>query len=293
MAVKKTTNSNLDALRQKIDELDSQLLAVLEERMSIVQDIADAKRDAGETGLAFRPGREASVLRRILERHSSDLPDEVVARIWREMISAVSRLQAPFSVAVVAPEKSVGYWDMARSHFGSATPMKLHKTTSVVLRDMSDDMSMLAVLPWQSLERDTWWVHLAQGGRDNPRVLAKLPFLGANSGGFEDLNALVLGHAEPEPSGNDITLMVVTTTGEVSRARLSDLMAKAKISGKCMDSISPAVEEGDWLHLVEISDFLNEQDPRVAKLEKYIGEGLIKIVVLGAYAVPIEPKISS
>lgn len=171
--------------------------------------------------------------------------------------------------------------------------MTLHKATSVVLRDMSEDMSMLAVMPWQSLERDTWWVHLAQGGENNPRVLAKLPFLENNSGSFEDLNALVLGYADPEPSGNDISLLVVTTTGEVSRARLNEYMAKAKIPGHCIDSISPEVEDGDWLHLVEISDFVDEQDARITKLKKYIGEGLIKIVDLGAYAAPITQKTSS
>lgn len=286
----KQARQNLDQLRQKIDDLDSQLLKVLEQRMAIVEDIADAKRAAGDQGVAFRPGREANVLRRILSAHSSPLPDGVIARIWREMVSAVCRLQTPYSVAVVAPEKSVGYWDMARSHFGSATPMKLHKLTSVVLRDMSDDMSTLAVMPWQSLERDTWWVHLAQGGENNPKVLAKLPFLENKTGSFEDLNALVLGYADPEPSGNDISLLVVTTTGEVSRARLNEYMEKADIPGQCIDSISPEVEDGDWMHLVEISDFVLEKDARITRLKDYIGEGLIKIVDLGAYAVPIAQK---
>lgn len=281
------SKKNLDELRRKIDDLDSQLLSVLEQRMAIVEDIAEAKREAGDDGVAFRPGREAIVLRRILEAHSSPLPDEVIARIWREMVSAVCRLQSPYSVAVVAPEKSVGYWDMARSHFGSATPMKLHKTTSVVFRAMSEDMSMLAVMPWQSLERDTWWVHLAQGGENIPKILAKLPFLEKNSGSFEDLNALVLGHADPEPSGNDVSLLVVTTTGEVSRARLNEYMEKAGIPGQCVDSISPEVEEGDCLHLVEIWDFVDGNDARIAGLKTLIGEGLIKIVDLGAYAVPI------
>ncbi len=165
--------------------------------------------------------------------------------------------------------------------------MKLHNTPSVVLREMSDDPSILAIMPWQSLERDTWWVHLAQGADTNPKILAKLPFLEGSSGGFEDLNALVLGHTDPEPSGNDITLMIVTTTGEVSRARLSEFLTKAKMPGQCIDSISPAVEDGDWLHLVEISDFMDDQDARIRKFEKLIGEGLIKIVVLGAYAEPL------
>ncbi|GLQ05305.1 chorismate mutase [Sneathiella chinensis] len=273
-------------MRAEIDRLDDELLGVLEKRVSIVSDIAAAKKDDGRS-LAFRPGREAQVLRRILETHSSDLPGAVIARIWREMISAVCRLQKPHRVSVTAPEKSVGYWDLARSHFGSATPMSLHVSPTVVLREVSTDPATLGVLPWMNAEKDSWWVHLAQGGETVPKILAALPFSPNQGGAFEDLNALVIGQSQPEPSGNDTSLMVLVTSEEVSRARLNDIIGKADLPGHCIDSRSPEVEEGDWLHLFEMPEFVSDDDERLSRLMALAGEGAIKVVILGAYAVPL------
>ncbi len=283
------TNKKLEELRAEVDRLDAELLSVLERRIAIVKDIAAAKEDDG-THLAFRPGREAQVLRGILEKHQSDLSDAVVASIWREIISAVCRMQKPQSVSITAPEKSVGYWDLARMHFGSGTPMSLHKSPTVVLRDVSTDPSKLGLMPWINVERDIWWEHLAQGGDTVPKILAALPFVQNESGSFEDLNALVIGQAEPEPSGDDITLFVVMTQNEVSRARLNEFLEKSGIGGYCLDSRSPAVEEGDWLHLFQVPDFIRENDPRLVDFAELIGDSVIKTVVLGAYAVPITQK---
>lgn len=279
-------NKKLEALRSEIDRLDSELLSVLEQRIAIVKDIAAAKKESSDTTI-FRPGREARLMRKLLEKHSSVLPDEVVSRIWREIISAVIQMQKPHSISVTAPEKSVGYWDLVRNHFGSATPMTLHKSPTVVLREISTDEGKLGVLPWQNQERDNWWVHLAQGGENIPKILAKLPFIPNQSGSLEDLNALVLGHVSPEPSGKDITLMVLMTQDEVSRARLNEQIEKAGLPGYCLDSRSPEVEEGDWLHLFEIPEFISEDDSRLGAFGELIGDGVIKMVILGAYAVPI------
>ncbi|MFC4271481.1 chorismate mutase [Sneathiella chungangensis] len=281
------TNSKLDALRAEIDRLDAELLSVLEKRVAIVGDIAAAKKDDGNP-LAFRPGREATILRKILSAHSSKLPDTVVAAIWRELISAVGWMQRPYSVSITAPDKSVGYWDLARFHFGSATPMKLHQLPTVVLREVYENPATLGVLPWLTRERDTWWTHLAQGGENVPRILAALPFLDNPSGEFEDLNSLVIGRAEPEPSGDDVTLMVLATREEVSRARLNENLIKAGLKGYCADSRLPDGGEGDWLHLIEMPEFVAKTDPRLVDLGKISGDGFIKAVILGAYAVPIK-----
>ncbi|MEH6475944.1 MAG: chorismate mutase [Sneathiella sp.] len=281
------TNKKLETLRSEIDRLDTELLNILEQRIEIVKDIAAAKEDDG-AALAFRPGREANVMRRILDRHSSDLPDVVVANIWREIIAAVCRMQKPMSISITAPEKSVGYWDLARSHFGAATPMTLHKSPTVVLREVSADPSKLGVMPWMNIERDIWWEHLAQGGDTVPKVLAALPFVHNTSGSFEDLNALVIGQAEPEASGNDISLFVVMTENEVSRARLNEYLEKSGLNGHCVDSRSPAVEEGDWLHLFQVPHFIANGDEQLTKFTEMVGDSVIKTVILGAYAVPIQ-----
>jgi len=282
-----TNNKKLEELRAEVDRLDDELLKVLEKRIAIVNDIAVAKKDDG-SALAFRPGREANVIRSRLEKHTSHMADAIVARIWREIISAACRMQKPMSVSVTAPEKSVGYWDLARNHFGSATPMAIHKSPTVVLREVSSDPTILGVLPWRNLEQDTWWEHLAQGGDSVPKILAALPFTQNGTGKFEDLNALVIGQTKPEASGDDVSLFVIVAKEELSRARLNETLEKVGLPGHCLDSRSPAAEEGDWLHLFEVPDFLTDDDKRLLAFVETLGDNVIKTVILGAYAVSVD-----
>jgi len=138
---------DLDALRREIDALDDRLHDLLMRRTEVVQQIAAAKQGSGEAPVFMRPGREAVVLRRLMARHHGDLPKPVVARIWRELISAYCLLQGPFSVAVHAPSKSVAYWDMARRHYGSSTAMTLHRNAHHVLSVVAARPGTIGVLP--------------------------------------------------------------------------------------------------------------------------------------------------
>ena len=114
------TEPSLDALRRDIDRIDDALHDLLMQRCEVVERIAEVKG----TGPAFmRPGREATILRRLVDRHAGRFPVPVLIRIWREMLAAFTLLQGPFAVAVHAPEDERGLWDMARDMYGSSTPM--------------------------------------------------------------------------------------------------------------------------------------------------------------------------
>src|SRR3546814_16668970 len=79
----------------------------------------------GEASMAsIRPAREAEIMRRLAARHAGEFPRAALARIWRELISAIPRLQdkGP-KVAVYAPGESQGFWDLAGAPFGPHAPM--------------------------------------------------------------------------------------------------------------------------------------------------------------------------
>ena len=50
-----------------------------------------------EVGSAFRPAREADMMRRLVQRHRGILPLDTVESIWRVIISTFTYVQAPFS----------------------------------------------------------------------------------------------------------------------------------------------------------------------------------------------------
>jgi chorismate mutase / prephenate dehydratase len=276
------TSSPLDDVRRKIDALDDAIHDLIKQRVALVGQVARAKGP----GLPIRPGREAIILRRLVERHSGNMPPVVLVSIWRELMGALTRLQAPLAVAVCAPQKSVGYWDLARFQFGSSTPFSLHRTPAPVLRAVTDGAATVGVLPLpQEEEADPWWPQLVSEQPDAPRVIARLPFVDSPSGRFENQGALAIGKAEPEPSGDDRSLVAIECETEMSRAKLHELLKAAGLDGAIQGMVGIGGDDSLWL--VEIGDFVAGDDGRLANLGALANKTIRRALSLGAYATPI------
>ena len=104
-------------------------------------------------------------------------PTAVLVRMWRELLAAHTRLQAPLSVAVFArQEDAQRIWDLARDHFGSATPMTQVDRPIQALRALGDGSATVAVLPLPG-DDESWWVALMSDQDPRLRVFARLPFV--------------------------------------------------------------------------------------------------------------------
>lgn len=281
------TANDLDALRREIDQLDDRIHDLLMQRAAAVSRIP-ALKGAGN-GLFLRPGREAQIVRRLIQRHRGAFPAAALARIWREMIAALYRVQGPLRIAVHAPEKSVGYWDLGRSHFGSVTPMTLHRQAATVLRTVSENTHTLGLLALpQEGEADPWWPHLASHAPGTPRIIGRLPFVDDSEGRLESLNAFVVARAEPEPSGEDVSLIaLVVAPDAISRGRIGDMLQKANLAGRVLAASASA--GGDQLLLLEVSGFVASGDSRLLAFLEAIGAATASAIPLGAYAVPVAP----
>lgn len=122
---------DLQELRQRLDAIDDRLQDLLIDRAEVVALVADHKRSNNLN--FYRPEREAEIIRRLAARHHGPLPLVSLIRIWREMLAAAVRLETPFAVAVYAPAGSPGFWDLARDHFGSNTPIAAHGSIAQVI----------------------------------------------------------------------------------------------------------------------------------------------------------------
>ncbi len=283
---------SLDDLRSEIDRLDDQIHDLIMHRIAVAERIAQVKVNRESDRPAIRPGREAAVLRRIVTRHRGSVPSTVIARMWREMISAICRMQAPMKIAVCAPEKSVGYWDLARSHYGSSTPMTLHHSPQIVLRMVSEDASVIGILPAPQQDDDKpWWPHLATSVENAPKVIARLPFHEDIGGRFEDLSSMAVARIEPEPSGDDISLVTAIADEEISRAKLRELLDSAGFKSQEMKILSHRDEGGsNWFHMIEVPDFVAPSDARLAAMESEGNGNIRSVFSLGAFAAPTRRK---
>lgn len=278
----------IDELRRAIDAIDDAMHDLLMKRATVVEEIGRTKKRGGEGVPAIRPAREATILRRLVHRHGGTFPVSVLVRMWREMLAGTTRMQGPFAIAVHAPEKSVGYWDLARDHYGSCTPMTLHRSARLVLREVTGGRAVIGVLAMPvDGEPDPWWRHLVAEQGSVPRVVACLPFCDGGDGRFEKLKALAVARMPYESSGEDATLLAMEADAELSRARLREAFAKAEL---------PAVDTAAWndpdapslrLHLVEVGTYLAPGDPRLAAVQADLGRSMQRIVGLGGYARPL------
>ncbi len=97
------TGKALDSLRQQIDDVDAELLALMNRRARLAQEVAAVKHRAGERHDYYRPEREATILRRAIERNPGPLTDETVARLLQELVSACRALEGRITVAFLGP----------------------------------------------------------------------------------------------------------------------------------------------------------------------------------------------
>ncbi|HEV2547660.1 MAG TPA: chorismate mutase [Stellaceae bacterium] len=279
--------ASLDDLRRRIDEIDDALHDLIMERIAIVERIAGTKQRDGVA--AFRPGREAQILRRLAARHRGPLPRAIVVRLWRELLSGTVALQGDFAVAVSAVDDRADYWDLARDHFGSHTPMTIYHSVGEVLRAVGEKRAAIGVLPVPFEGEPTpWWPLLADAGAAAPRVLARLPFGGrGNARGDGGVDALAIGHGMSDATGADRSLVAVETDGEVSRARLIDTLKSVGLTVTLFAAFERE-NERRW-SLVELDDMVPTDDPRLARALALLAERVAGIAHLGGYAKPLPP----
>src|SRR5690242_5962723 len=110
-------DSPLLKLRGQIDDVDSKIHALLNERAFLARQVGVSKHADGHTVDFYRPEREAQVLRMARERNKGPLRDEEVLRLFREIMSACLAQQEPLKVAFLGPE---GTFTQAAvlTHFG-------------------------------------------------------------------------------------------------------------------------------------------------------------------------------
>ncbi|MCP1659397.1 prephenate dehydratase [Neisseria perflava] len=101
--------------RDAIDEIDATVLQLLNQRATHAHTIGELKG----TGTVYRPEREAAVLRRIQSLNEGPLPDESVARLFREIMSECLAVERPLTIAYLGPRGTFTQ-QAAIKHFGHA-----------------------------------------------------------------------------------------------------------------------------------------------------------------------------
>jgi chorismate mutase len=166
---------SLADLRRDIDLIDERVHRLLMDRGEIIDRLIAVKHTQ-ETGSAFRPAREADMMRRLVDRHAGILPLDTVESIWRVIIATFTYVQAPFSVHADLSAGDAAMRDSARFHFGFTVPFVPHMGAASVVAAVSDSKGDLGLVPAFAMTGvGPWWSALEFDAA--PKIIARLPFV--------------------------------------------------------------------------------------------------------------------
>ena len=103
-AIAASASLDLPQLRERIDGLDRHIQALIAERAQFAGQVGRAKGKLAAAIDYYRPEREAQVLRRVVDRNDGPLSDEVLVRVFREIMSACLAQQEPLKIGFLGPE---------------------------------------------------------------------------------------------------------------------------------------------------------------------------------------------
>ena len=278
-------HTDIEDLRRQIDVVDDQMHDLLMQRVQLVEQIGRLKAEGVAQGSisAMRPKREIEIMRRLWNRHKGSLEKYELIRIWREIISACVNIQKPLTVAVFMPERGMGNIEIARDYFGAYTPMLSCRSTSLVLKELTQGEADVAILSLHDDKQTCWWYTVAQEYKRSVTIFLKLPLTG-DQGRGDGRSVFALSKQPFEESGEDKMLLVAETDGTLSLSTL-DLVLKAggiPINAIC-DSYMPDMMRKAYLF--EVEGYLSDKDERLNAIAEKENGKITMLRVIGGYSV--------
>jgi chorismate mutase len=215
---------SLGELRKEIDRIDEGMHRLLMERGEIIDRLIATKKTQ-ESGSAFRPAREADMMRRLVERHQGILPLDTAESIWRVIIATFTHVQAPFAVHADLSTGDALVRDSARFHFGFTVPFVPHMGAASVVAAVSESKGDLGLVPaFATAGGGAWWSALEFDSA--PKIIARLPFID-RSDHPAPLQVFVVSRAAADAMVTEVEMWSVRVSGwGASSARAAAALAE-------------------------------------------------------------------
>jgi chorismate mutase len=276
---------SLADLRRDIDRIDEAMHALLIERGEIIARLIEAK-STRETGSAFRPAREAAMMRRLVERHRGILPLDTVEGIWRVIIATFTYVQAPFTVHADLSAGDPAMRDSARFHFGFTVPFVGHIGAAGVVSAIAASTGDLGLVPAAAISGSgAWWTALE--GSATPKIIARLPFVERRD---HPAGLPVFAIARPHPDAvvTDVEVWSVKVSGwgpQTAHAVFS-LADVAAVPQGAFDGATLLVSVPQGLKIAEVTAALAEAGGSV-RSQALVGSHATRYTVIADGARPV------
>ena len=258
------SENELEDIRREMDAIDDGLMSLLERRFAATEKVRAIKSRNGAIGnSAFRPAREAAILRRLLLRPDSLVSPDLLVRLWRNILARSTQNQADVTVHISKKlNGSMGLRLRIRDYFGTL-PVEEYRDEAQALMQVNASPADICVVETES----PWVEAFVEGKAGQARVVACLPFL------REDTvpKLLVFGHSPSEPTGDDETLIV--SDGKLPRDFSPAPLWQIKVGSRRVSCLP---------------GFLSDHESPLVGLNR--SNALLGLKIAGRYPSPLEIK---
>ena len=150
---------DLGEVRTQIDGIDRRIQELIAERAQWARQVGKAKGKLAAAVDYYRPEREAQVLRRVVDRNDGPLSDDVLVRLFREVMSACLAQQEPLKVGYLGPEGTFSQ-QAVHKHFDHSAHGMPMASIEEVFQEVSNGNADFGVVPVENSGQGTIQVTL-------------------------------------------------------------------------------------------------------------------------------------
>lgn len=269
--------AELARIRQRIDQLDQQILALVSERASFAQRVAQVKTAMGEGDQCYRPEREAQVLQQIIESNLGPVSDLDMARLFREIMSICLALETPLSVAFPELPGGAGLGAL-RKHFGAGVEARVLPGVAEVFATVAAGACHYGVVPVEAPSGDGI-AHTLDLFLSSPLLICGEVRLGQQRSRF-----LVLGRVPVRPAGRDLTSLLATIADHPGSLRdLLAILARHQVNIQHIES-RPGPDQAQ-VFFMDLEG--HREDAPVRDALEELATAALSLKVLGSYPVSV------
>ncbi len=264
-------------LQKQIDDIDLKLYNLLIHRTELVERQLD---NTIENSL----GKEAAAIKNLLKLHRGNFPRYVIAKIWREILSASACLKEKPKLSVLETDSCTGLINIVQEHLGSYAEYVTRGSFGQVMNVVTNQEAQFGIIPCDNHEMNLkpWWSGFSSTA-DGLKIIAKLPFLRRKENPIKEQDIYVVAQVHPTPSGDDISLLGIEVNNDVSVSTIIETLENSGLSHAKI-RLSAKVDDENKSYLVEVDGFLKPNDEKLKPARKTFNN----INIVGSYARSIE-----
>lgn len=230
------TTDKLQKLRERIDQIDDELLKLLNQRAEVVIEVGRTKER--DDGLFYVPSREKKIYERLTAQNSGPFPNDAVRKVFREIISASLNMELPLQVAFLGPQSTFTH-QATLQQFGLSAALVPLKSIPAVFEEVERGRAHYGVIPVENSTEGVVNHTLDMFINSDLKIIAEIMLeishhLLSKSGRMEQITKII-SHPQPlaqcrhwlETNLPDVPLIDVSSTAAAAQMVAEDDSAAA------------------------------------------------------------------